>query len=76
MEAVRTNGDGRMTLLYDPPTGWKVGFPKPYRPEPGETLADCLRRDGYPEEYDPEWAEKHTRFFNTVEGSASTESCH
>jgi hypothetical protein len=36
-------------LYYDPPSGWKYGFPKPYLPLKGETLADTLRRDGYPE---------------------------
>lgn len=36
-------------MMYDPPSGWKYGFPRPYKPLPGETLADTLRRDGYPE---------------------------
>lgn len=36
-------------MLYDPPEGWKYGFPKEYKPLPGETVADTLRRDGYPE---------------------------
>lgn len=41
-------------LLYDPPSGWMYGFPKPYRPQllletRMETLADTLVRDGYPE---------------------------
>lgn len=35
--------------LYDPPSGWRYGFPRPYKPLKGETLADSLRRDGYPE---------------------------
>lgn len=34
--------------VYDPPSGWQFGFPKPYKPLPGETLADTLKRDGYP----------------------------
>lgn len=38
-----------MACLYDPPSGWRYGFPKPYRPEPGETLEETLVRDGYPE---------------------------
>lgn len=37
------------TLLYDPPSGWKYGFPRPYKPRKGETLAQTLKRDGYPE---------------------------
>lgn len=35
--------------IYDPPSGWQFGFPKPYKPLPGETLAETLKRDGYPE---------------------------
>jgi len=37
-----------MTNFYDPPSGWKYGFPKPYKPLPGETIEDTLLRDGYP----------------------------
>jgi len=36
-------------MLYDPPSGWRYGFPKIYKPNPGESLEDTLRRDGYPE---------------------------
>jgi hypothetical protein len=36
-------------MMYDPPSGWMYGFPRPYRPIKDETLADTLRRDGYPE---------------------------
>lgn len=35
--------------LYDPPEGWRYGFPKPYNPLPNESVEDTLRRDGYPE---------------------------
>lgn len=35
--------------MYDPPSGWKYGFPRPYLPQPGETLYDTLLRDGYPQ---------------------------
>lgn len=35
-------------MLYDPPSGWMYGFPKPYRPVQGEELKDTLLRDGYP----------------------------
>jgi hypothetical protein len=38
-----------MALLYDPPSGWKYGFPKPYLPTEGETLEQTLLRDGYPQ---------------------------
>jgi hypothetical protein len=42
------SGPFRQTV-YDPPAGWRYGFPRPYRPLPGESLEDTLRRDGYPE---------------------------
>lgn len=37
-------------LMYDPPSGWHYDFPCPYLPKPGETLAQTLLRDGYPQE--------------------------
>lgn len=37
------------TPLYDPPGGWRYGFPKPYKPLPGEDLETTLLRDGYPQ---------------------------
>ncbi len=36
-------------MFYDPPAGWRYGFPKPYKPLPGELLDETLRRDGYPQ---------------------------
>jgi len=39
-----------MTRIYDPPEGWKYGFPKEYKPLEGESLHDTLIRDGYPKE--------------------------
>jgi hypothetical protein len=48
---------------YDPPEGWRYGFPKPYRPLPGESLAATLRRDGYPEKLIP-LALDYTRFWH------------
>lgn len=48
--------------LYDPPSGWRYGFPKIYDPFPGETLEQTLLRDGYPQR-ELEWgAAKHVRF--------------
>lgn len=38
----------KSTCLYDPPSGWAFGFPKPYNPLPEELLRDTLIRDGYP----------------------------
>lgn len=37
------------SLIYDPPSGWRYGFPKEYLPLPGETLRETLLRDGYPQ---------------------------
>lgn len=37
-------------IYYDPPEGYKYGFPKEYNPLPEEELIDTLIRDGYPEE--------------------------
>ena len=51
-----------MGLLYDPPSGWMYGFPKPYEPLPGETLADTLLRDGYPGALVHEGMDKYCRF--------------
>lgn len=48
---------------YDPPSGWRYGFPKAYRPLPNETLADTLRRDGYPEQEIKWGGAEHVRFW-------------
>lgn len=48
-------------LMYDPPTGWMYGFPRPYKPLPGESLAETLVRDGYPVK-DAALGAKHCRF--------------
>lgn len=59
-----------MTVLYDPPGGWRHGFPKPYQPLPGETLSQTLVRDGYPQaaidEFGPDF-EDHCRFIGRSE---------
>jgi len=53
--------------MYDPPSGWKYGFPKVYTPLPGETLEETLLRDGYPQyEIDAGMA-KHCRFLGSKE---------
>lgn len=49
--------------LYDPPAGWKYGFPKPYRPKPEETLAETLLRDGYPLKEIAAGGAKYVRFW-------------
>ena len=55
-------------VLYDPPSGWRYGFPKPYRPKEGETLEDTLRRDGYPQHEIDNSGAKYVRFIG--------EGCH
>ena len=50
-------------LMYDPPGGWRYGFPKPYKPLPGESLEDTLRRDGYPDKEIRSGGAKYCRFF-------------
>lgn len=49
---------------YDPPEGWRFGFPKSWPsgvPRTDETLAAQLKADGYPEHAIPV-ALRHTRF--------------
>lgn len=48
--------------IYDPPEEWRYGFPKAYKPLPGEELEDTLRRDGYPEELIRQGMAKYCRF--------------
>ena len=55
-----------MALLYDPPSGWRYGFPRPYLPLDGETVAQTLIRDGYPTK-DAEFGAKHCRFLGPQE---------
>lgn len=54
--------------LYDPPGGWRHGFPKAYEPVAGETLEDTLIRDGYPEK-DAGIGAKHCRFWQQKEAA-------
>lgn len=57
MRVLRTDG----SMWYDPPEGWRHGFPKAYKPlTPDEPIEETLRRDGYPEKL-MEFA-KYTRF--------------
>lgn len=53
-----------MTLMYDPPSGWRYGFPKLYEPLAGESLTETLLRDGYPQREIDDGA-KHCRFFGS-----------
>lgn len=49
-------------MFYDPPSGWRYGFPKVYMPLPDETLEETLRRDGYPEHEITAGMANHVRF--------------
>ena len=54
------------TKIYDPPSGWKYGFPRPYLPKEGETLRETLLRDGYPEkEFDKTGEPYWCRFWDS-----------
>ena len=54
-------------MLYDPPAGWRYGFPKPYKPLPGETLEQTLLRDGYPQHEIDNAGAKYCRFIGGKE---------
>ena len=51
-----------MGLLYDPPSGWRYGFPKPYKPLPNESLSATLLRDGYPQREIDNGGARYCRF--------------
>ena len=52
--------------MYDPPLGWKYGFPKEYKPYPADTIEETLVRDGYPQEMiDKIGDHLHVRFWET-----------
>lgn len=53
----------RDKVMYDPPSGWRYGFPKPYKPLENESLEDTLVRDGYPREMAEKYGVKYCRFF-------------
>ena len=54
-------------LLYDPPAGWRYGFPRPYLPLEGESLEDTLLRDGYPQKEIDNSGAKYVRFIEYKE---------
>ena len=41
--------EGKSITMYDPPAGWRYGFPREYKPLPGESVQQTLLRDGYPQ---------------------------
>ncbi len=49
--------------IYDPPSGWMYGFPRPYIQLPGETLEQTLFRDGYPQKEIDNGGAKYCRFW-------------
>lgn len=51
-----------MTLLVDPPEGWRYGFPAPLE----DDYVAQLRKAGYPEK-DVPLALKHSRYIGTHE---------
>lgn len=58
--------------IYDPPAGWRYGFPKQYLPKPGEELADTLLRDGYPPGEIASGGAKYVRFWDKDIDDAKT----
>lgn len=61
------NRPAEPSLLYDPPSGWQYGFPRPYKPLPGETLEQTLLRDGYPQKEIDWGGAKHVRFIGDID---------
>ena len=60
-----------MTTLYDPPSGWRYGFPRAYRPAtPDEPLVETLVRDGYPRQMAEDFGAKYCRFILDKEDAA------
>lgn len=59
-----------MGLLYDPPSGWRYGFPKPYKPLPNESLAATLLRDGYPQREIDNGGARYCRFIGGEDATA------
>ena len=55
------------TTVYDPPGGWRYGFPRPYTPLEGETLAETLLRDGYPQSELDRSGGATARFWDSVD---------
>lgn len=58
-----------MRTIYDPPSGWRYGFPKPYEPQEGESLEATLLRDGYPQHEIDNGMAKYCRFWEAKEGA-------
>lgn len=53
--------------FYDPPSGWKYGFPKPFNPEPGSSIEETLLKDGYPQKEIDKGGAERVRFWDHEE---------
>ncbi len=52
-----------MTVIIDPPSGWRYGFPKIYDKDPDEDIEKWLLNNGYPQK-ELDWgAAKYCRFW-------------
>ena len=56
-----------MKTYYDPPSGWRYGFPREYRPLDDEPLIETLVRDGYPRHLAEDFGAKHCRFWRSAD---------
>ena len=56
----------KTTRYFDPPGGWRYGFPKAYNPLPNENFMQWLIREGYPPD-EVEWAMQHMRAWEETE---------
>ena len=74
IENFLTRKDLMKITIYDPPSGWRYGFPRPYSPlYPDEPLKDTLLRDGYPQAEIDWGGDQYVRFWTQeVEESTGT----
>lgn len=63
----RPDGKKPLVKMYDPPAGWRYGFPKQYDPRPNESLTQTLLRDGYPQKEIDNGGCEHVRFWEQTE---------
>ncbi len=52
--------------MYDPPAGWRYGFPREYKSLPDESLEETLLRDGYPQIEIDNGGAKYCRFWEDM----------
>lgn len=53
----------KIITIYDPPSGWRYGFPREYKPLSGETIEQTLLRDGYPQKEIDAGGAEYVRFW-------------